>query len=156
MPSWFHSRVKIWPKHFKDAPKSAQGADQEPPEKRPRGILEPTGAHMFSAFEQFWHKIKDSSDQEPPETRPQWILEPDWAERASKVRASMHHEITLYFNVSLKRISKRNWTKFICWSKIELNKTLAKHILCWGSRNMENHAYIYQKSMQNQVQVIVS
>ena len=48
MPSWFHLGVKIWPKPLQDASKSAQGADQEPPEKRPRGILEPTWAQMAS------------------------------------------------------------------------------------------------------------
>ena len=42
-----HFRMKIEPKRFQDAPKSAQGIDQEPPEKRPRGIWEPPCAQMF-------------------------------------------------------------------------------------------------------------
>ena len=62
MPSWFHFAVKIWPKRVQNASKSAQDMDQETPEKRTRRILEPTWAQMFSAFEQFWHKIQDLSD----------------------------------------------------------------------------------------------
>ena len=131
MPSWFDFSVKIWPKRFENAPKSAQGTDQEPPEKRPRGILEPTWAQMFSVFEQSWHKIKDLADldailvpflnQNLTKTLPRWSqVGPRHRARAAQEEYSSQFGLKWHSNseqlctMNLPRIWMQVWSSF--WS----------------------------------------
>ena len=142
MPSCFHFGIKIWPKRFQDAPKSAQGTDQEPPEKRPIEILEPTWAQMFWGSEQFLHRIKDLSDVDgilfpfrrenltkrlPRCSRVGPRHSPRAAREAPKrkfgansgsngVQSKYAPWAYFEFDVSLKLMSKRFWTKCI-WEK---------------------------------------
>ena len=176
MPSWFDFSVKIWPKRFENAPKSAQGTDQEPPEKRPRGILEPTWAQMFSVFEQFWHKIEDLSDLDA-------ILVPFWRESLTKTlprcsevgprnrpRAARKAPKTnlganlgsngvqtqrkyapwtyFVFDVNSKLISKWFWSHLLCKLRLkQMQKEDAKHLTSYQNHGRSEHKFVGRCSL---------